>query len=842
MKKKNFNWYIDSFKFYNNSIEKCIHVSGWCYFNGGEEVSLYGKCNDKVVAAEILKVDRPDVSVQFGLDSERNEYGFFIKIQLPKDLDLRSFDLIAQHGQEKDSILTLKSSQLKKHEENTVFHYSIDKFEKKDNYCFVTGYVFSEKENENIKIEVLDYNKNLIESKIEFIIRKDVVKIYRLNLENEKIGFRLTFSSAEEYPYYLRFILKDNELIIPAEPTLSFEKLTKAYLKSVNPERMKNALRYLHKNGVRKFIHRVKIGPQNQSIFTYDDWFKFMSPNQRVLESHKKQSFEYLPKISLIVATFNTPKKYLKEMIESVLSQTYSNWELCIAYGSTTREVKEWLEKNNNDNRIKFRKLDKNYGIANNMNSALELVTGDYVGFFDHDDLLTPNALYEIVKTLQNRKIEMVYSDEDKLETESGNLIQPHFKPYFSLDLLRSVNYICHFLVVKKSLIDKIGNFNKEFDGAQDYDFVLRIVEQLNADQIAHIPMILYHWRMHSASTAANPESKLYAFEAGKRAIENHLKRLSIDAEVKMSKNLGMYDVYYQVQGNPLISIIIPNKDHIEDLSRAIESIQLNSTYCNVEFIIVENNSIEAQTFEYYKEIQKKYENIKVIFWKEEFNYSAINNFGVTFAKGEYILLLNNDTEMIAPNSIKDMLGVCQRPEVGAVGARLYYEDNTIQHAGVIIGLGVGGIAGHSFLNVPKEEGGYFNRIFAMQDVSAVTAACMMIKKSVFEEVGGLYEGLKVAFNDVDLCLKIRKAGYLIVYDPHAVFYHYESKSRGMEDTPEKIKRFNGEVMTMLDRWKDIIKAGDPFYNPNLSLIKESYTLKSLEEIEAEKKKNEEEL
>ena len=237
-----------------------------------------------------------------------------------------------------------------------------------------------------------------------------------------------------------------------------------------------------------------------------------------------------------------------------------------------------------------------------------------------------------------------------------------------------------------------------------------------------------------------------------------------------------------------MISIIIPNKDHIEDLSRAIESIQLNSTYCNVEFIIVENNSIEAQTFEYYKEIQKKYENIKVIFWKEEFNYSAINNFGVTFAKGEYILLLNNDTEMIAPNSIKDMLGVCQRPEVGAVGARLYYEDNTIQHVGVIIGLGVGGIAGHSFLNVPKEEGGYFNRIFAMQDVSAVTAACMMIKKSVFEEVGGLYEGLKVAFNDVDLCLKIRKAGYLIVYDPHVVFYHYESKSRGMEDTPEKIK------------------------------------------------------
>lgn len=833
--KKLFNSYIDTFEYHRNSIENCIHVSGWCYFKNGENVNYIVECNEEVRQYDILKVDRPDVDVQFQLNSKQNQFGFYIKIKLDQGITLTNFALKAKYENETQEILRLNRSQIKKRENNSIFYYSIDEFKTHDNMCFATGYVFAEGRDSPIEVEVLDYQKKYIEAKVDRIVRKDVMKVYKADNKNEKIGFRAEFSAKEKNPYYLRFKLGKEELEIPAEITLSFSQLTKSYIKAVSPERMKNAVRYLQKNGVRRFIHRVKLGPMDQVKLTYDEWFKFMRPEEKELENQKVAKFKYEPKISLIVATYNTPKKYLEEMINSVSMQTYSNWELCVADGSTNEDVKKYIEKNIQDNRIKFKRLDGNYGIAENMNAAYEMTSGEFVGFFDHDDLLTPNALYEVVKKLQDRKIEMVYSDEDKFDTDTKKFTEPHFKPDFSIDLLRSVNYICHFLVVKKSLIEKVGAFNKDYDGAQDYDFTLRAIEQLEKDQIAHIPMILYHWRMHSSSTAANPESKLYAFEAGKRAIEDHLKRQRVHAQVKMSDNLGMYDVTYEVTDNPLVSIVIPNKDHIEDLSRAIESIQERSSYRNLEFIIVENNSTEPETFKYYEEIQKKYENVKVVVWKDEFNYSAINNYGETFAQGDYILLLNNDTEMIEPRSIEDMLGVCQRKEVGAVGARLYYEDNTIQHAGVIIGLG--GTAGHAFLNTPKEQGGYFNRIFAKQDVSAVTAACLMVKKSVFEEVGGLYDGLKVAFNDIDFCLKIRDAGYLIVYDPHAEFYHYESKSRGMEDTPEKVARFNREIETLIRRWKKIFDEGDPYYNPNLSLLIESYDLKMPEEMRVEKSK-----
>ncbi len=398
----------------------------------------------------------------------------------------------------------------------------------------------------------------------------------------------------------------------------------------------------------------------------------------------------------------------------------------------------------------------------------------------------------------------------------------PHFKPDFNLDMLRSVNYICHLFVVKREIFEKAGMLKQEFDGAQDYDFILRCTEK--TDHIKHIPKILYHWRAHKDSTAENPDSKRYAFEAGKRAIEAHYSRVGIQAEVDATGIDGIYRTKYYLSERPLVSVVIPNKDHIGDLGKCIRSLQKNNSYDEMEFIIVENNSTEKETFAYYKELQENEPRAKVVTWEGKgFNYPSINNQGVKEAKGEYILFLNNDTEIINEDCISEMLGYCMRSDVGAVGARLYYEDGTIQHAGVIVGLG--GIAGHAFVGYSYDDPGYFGRIMMAQDYSAVTAACMMVKRSVFEEVEGFDEGYAVAFNDIDLCLKIRRAGYLIVYNPYAELKHYESKSRGYEDTEEKVQRFNSEMERFEERWKAFLEQGDPFYSPNLTLDKNDFSL-----------------
>ena len=348
-------------------------------------------------------------------------------------------------------------------------------------------------------------------------------------------------------------------------------------------------------------------------------------------------------------------------------------------------------------------------------------------------------------------------------------------------------------------------------------------MEAVKDEEICHIPKILYHWRCHEDSTAENPESKLYAFEAGRKAVQEHYDRIGIPAEVEHGQFYGMYKTKFLWEGQPLISIVIPNKDHVDDLKKCMDSIEEKSTYRNFEFVIVENNSTEQETFEYYKEIEEK-ENVTVLYYEGEFNFSRINNYGVKNAKGEYILLLNNDTEIINPDCLKEMLGYCMRNDVGIVGARLYYEDDTIQHAGVI--LGFGGMAGHAFIGSSRFDNGYFSRIICAQDLSAVTAACMMVKKEIFEAVGGLTEEYRVAFNDIDFCMKVRALGKLIVYNPAVELYHYESKSRGLEDTPEKVERFNSEVARFIESWSKELEAGDPYYNPNLTLDKADFSLK----------------
>ena len=522
-----------------------------------------------------------------------------------------------------------------------------------------------------------------------------------------------------------------------------------------------------------------------------------------------------------------TPEVFLREMIESVLNQTYGKLELCLADGSPDQKVEEYIQKRyGKDKRILYKHLEDNGGISVNTNKAIEMATGEYLMLSDHDDTLEPDALYEIVRAINDHQgPEIIYTDEDKLSMDGEFYFEPHFKSDYNLFRLRDNNYICHIFVVKKALVNQVGGLRPEFDGSQDYDFILRCCEQ--AKQVIHIPKVLYHWRCHKDSTASNPESKLYAFDAGARAIMDHYKRVGIEAErVEKGVDYGIYHSVYKIQGEPLVSIIIPNKDHHTDLDLCLRAIETRATYRNVEFIIVENNSTEKETFEYYEKIQKEFSNVHVVTWEREFNYSAINNFGVTFAKGEYLLFLNNDTELIAENFIEEMLGLCQREDVGAVGARLLYQDDTIQHAGVVVGFG--GIAGHTFIGLHKAENSYFHRAMSTQDYSAVTAACLMTKKALFDEVGGFTEKLAVAFNDIDYCMKVRASNHLVVYNPYALLYHYESKSRGLEDTPEKVARFNREIKIFSERWPEILKDGDPYYNPNLTLRKSNFALRDL--------------
>lgn len=605
------------------------------------------------------------------------------------------------------------------------------------------------------------------------------------------------------------------------------------FLKKLKPYNIQKGLRYLKHFGLKEFLVRLSERMEPEEV-PYGPWYEEHRAKPEELERQRKQSLawenfsggeESACVFSIAVPVFRTPAKFLCEMIESVRSQSFPFWELCLANADPEdREVAEILERYcREDRRIRVKNLKENKGISENTNAALAMARGEFVGLLDHDDLLAPDALYEMAARLEkDGGIDVFYTDEDKVTTDLSEHFQPHLKPDFNLDLLRSNNYICHFFVVRREIAERIGGFRPEFNGAQDYDFIFRCTEE--AEKIVHIPRILYHWRVHSASTADNPASKMYAYEAGKRAIEGNLERSGVRGVVSLRQDYGFYDVHYPVEGEPLVSILIPNKDQKETLMHCIRSVLETSTWKNLEILIIENNSEREETFACYRELEKD-PRIRILTYPgKTFNYSAINNFGVQQAKGEYLLFLNNDIEVITPDWIEQMLGNCQRPEVGIVGAKLYYPDNTIQHAGIIIGIG--GIAGHAFLGLARAKSGYLHKASLQMDYSAVTAACMMMKAEAFRKAGGFEEKLTVAFNDVDLCLRTVEQGWLVVYDPHVEMYHYESKSRGAEDSEEKLRRFQQEIEFMRTRWIRLLKDGDPNYNPNLTLSKWNYSLR----------------
>ena len=557
----------------------------------------------------------------------------------------------------------------------------------------------------------------------------------------------------------------------------------------------------------------------------YDYWMDENDPTEEDFENQRKVVFENQPKISILTPLYKTDINFFRELLFTLHKQTYSNWELCLADGSPEPlvEIQKMIEK---EPRVKYKVLEKNDGIAGNTNEALKMATGDFIALLDHDDLLTFDCLYEVVKAInENPDVQFIYTDEDKIEFFGRQRFGPNFKSDFAIDLFRGNNYLCHFSLFRRDVMDKLEGERNDYNGAQDFEIFLRMSEIVDHKNIIHIPKILYHWRLSAASTAGNSDAKPYAYISGKKAVEDHLKRLGLKGQVDFGAGAGLYRIKYDVIGNPKVNIIIPNKDEYQVLKNCVETILSKTTYDNYEIDIIENNSESQEIFDYYNEL-KNNPKIKVFYFPEKgFNYSKLINYGVKNTDGEFVIQLNNDTELITPDWLEQMIGFCQREDVGAVGAKLFYLDETIQHAGIIIGANK--VAAHAFRGLPNGMFGYGVLDSTTRDVSSVTGACLMTKRSLYEQVGGMdEEHFAVAFNDLDLCLKLRKLNKLIVYVADVQMWHYESKSRGDEESYKKKQRFDSEINTFMDKWKDIFEKGDPYYNKNLSLENDQYEIR----------------
>lgn len=711
--------------------------------------------------------------------------------------------------------------------------YHIDRIESHYGNVMVRGWAVSRRPGAELLVSVTDGKGRTLPVYVERLVRPDV---------NEMFGQEANCKSGLH-------ILIDRAVLDTPYVWLVFDN---------GQERTRHKLRINDGAGLRSFVKVRQVqrhGLPDGAESDYDVWIRAQQPDRAQRKEQRARCFAENLKFSVVVPLYNTPREFLRGIIESVLNQTYENVELCLADGSSDGAVEQYIHSRYaKESRIRYCRLKKNRGISDNTNAAIRMARGDFLVFADHDDVLTADAVYELAAAVQaHPEADVIYSDEDKMNRSGKAYFGPHFKPDFSMELLCCNNYICHLFAVRRSVQEQVGLLDRAYDGAQDYDFVLRCCEA--ARSVYHIPRVLYHWRTHPQSTAGNPASKAYAFEAGRRAVEAHYRRAGIRARVESTAMLGRYRTWFAVEGTPLVSIVIPNKDHVEDLRRCVCSIVQRSTYGNYEIVIVENNSAEAATEEFYSAVERGGEefsrgisegdseanqavgsrgaeqteassqriSVRVLHYPSKFNYAAIHNWAIPQVRGEYAILLNNDTEVISPGWIEELLGICQKPDVGAVGAKLYYPDGTIQHAGVVLGLC--GVASHIFVGYPGDKDGYAGRLVSVQDMSAVTAACMMTKRSSYLAVGGMEEALAVSYNDIDYCLRLRRAGQRVVFTPYAELTHYESKTRGLEDTPEKKERLAREAALFEERWREELAAGDPFYNPNLSRTKADCSL-----------------
>lgn len=598
---------------------------------------------------------------------------------------------------------------------------------------------------------------------------------------------------------------------------------------------VRKAYRLCQREGLSALLRRGQyqvlqaIEQSGEPLIDYGQWLEKygqLSPEQVQAVISRIASLSERPKISVLMPVYNPPLDYLRQAIESVQAQLYPEWELCIADdASPNQAVRDLLrEYAQQDSRIRVVEREHNGHISHATNSALALASGDFIALMDHDDRLANDALYWVAEAISaNPQAVLIYSDEDKLSADGLTRYDPNFKPQWNPELLRSQNCISHLGVYKTDLAKALGGFRAGFEGAQDWDFALRYSETLSPEQIVHIPRILYHWRAIEGSTAIDGDEKPYALTAGLQAVQQHCERMHIQAQVVEHPERHYVRVKYAIPTpQPMVSMIIPTRNGLDVLSVCIDSILAKTTYSNYEIIIVDNGSDCPDTLAYLDKLQRENDNIVLLRDDSPFNYSALNNKAAAIAKGEVLALVNNDVEVITPDWLTEMVGHVIQPQNGVVGARLWYPDDTLQHGGVIL---VGGVAGHAHKHLPKGMPGYACRAIVAQNYSAVTAACLVVRKAVFEQVGGLNEtDLTVAFNDIDFCLKVQEAGYFNVWTPYAELYHYESKTRGFEDTPEKQARFAKEVAYMRNRWGHRLDA-DPCYNPNLTMAREDFSL-----------------
>ena len=661
-------------------------------------------------------------------------------------------------------------------------------------------------------------NENQVSAyNIQRVLREDVNQIYQTEPAIEA-GFVVTLEGIKQkkvLPFHFQssahvvtvdFPLNKKYPVIPGTE----DKVTRLWIKA------KKGFKYMAKNGISHTIQRAKIEKlRNQA--SYPNWLARNEVLDIEAMTQEIATFHYQPKISIAMPVYNVEEKWLRLCIDSILNQVYTNWELCMADdASTDPNVKKILtEYQQLDERIRVVFREQNGHISEATNSALAIATGEFVALLDNDDELAINAFYEVVKVLnENPELDLIYSDEDKIDMD-GNRSDPAFKPDWSPDLLLGTNYISHLGVYRRSILEEIGGFLKGYEGSQDYDLVLRFTEKTTKERITHIPKVLYYWRMLPTSTAVDQGSKGYAFEAGLRAVQDALVRRGINGHATHGAANGLYDVYYDIESEKLVSIIIPTKNGYKDVQRCVSSIIEKTTYQNYEIIMADNGSTDPKMHELYAEFEQQ---LPGRFFVESidipFNFSTINNRAAKKAHGEYLLFLNNDTEVITENWLTLMVSFAQQERIGCVGAKLLYPNNTVQHAGVILGLG--GVAGHGHYGYPHGDLGYFGRLAINVNYSAVTAACLLMKKADFDAVGGFEEAFTVAFNDVDLCLKVQALGRDNVWLHEAELYHFESQTRGYDDKGKKKKRFEQEKVMMEEKWGPLIE-NDPFYNPNLT-------------------------
>lgn len=782
----------------------------------------FWKGTDRGAGALLVSLDytpvKTDIKVQetvrtLGVYEKR----YFLWITLPENYrtykKLRIFERDGVNLKEAYAIETKKIEKLK-----DKIPMSVDEFVLDDRGISVSGWCIA---RENYSICLKDASGTVISGKIMDRRRTDVEQAYPECKKEWIQGYLFTSKERIKGKVTVEVYCDGVKEIVQH----SFRQALPMKIgKSIKEQGWKIKV-YYQQFGLKQTVRRALEKLGGKEVRTYEAFRRRYFPDKKELNRQRKEQFVYEPLFSIVVPLYKTPLPYLEDLIRSIQAQTYGKWELYLSDGSGKESSLKEVLRNyaRKEKRIHIIENDCRLNISDNTNRALEQADGDYVVFVDHDDTLAPDALYECVKVLNREPdAEVIYTDSDKLSENGKRYSEPCFKPDFNLDLLRCQNYICHLTVIQKRFLDKVGYLNPNYSGVQDYDHILRCVERTN--RIVHIPKILYHWRMCPGSVAVDTDNKPYTYELFQKILREHYERMGIQAEVK-AVFPGVVRTVYQLPYEPLVSVIIANKDHREDLMRCVESLEQESEYKNLEILIVENNSVSEEIVTYYDQVQRQYDNVRVLRYEKEFNYADIQNYAAVRAKGDHLLLLNNDTWLERPESIREMLGYCMRDDVGIVGAKLLYPDDTIQHAGVIVGLG--GVADHAFVGMDREDPGYCCRAICAQEYSAVTAACLMVKKTVFMEVGGMDTELKIAFNDVDFCLRVKEAGYKIIYNPFSIWYHDESKTRGAEDTPEKIERFRGEIEYFQRRWANFLYWGDPSYNPNLALDRHDFSLKS---------------